>query len=248
MNKFVTAMKQHGKQYGMVLALAAIVILFQVWTNGILLRPLVAFVGAITALLMVNFDMGVVPTVTIGLLIGALIGAWQGLWTAYIGVLAFITSLAGMLIFRGLTIAVLEGRSIGPLNPAFRAISTSFVPDVFGGRSLNITALVVGLLLCLYVVGADFFRRRETVRHGSKAPSTGYLSLEIPRAVRESWRSPGCWHRTTGYRRFFFYSWRWCSFIPSSQIEPLSVGGSTRSEEMKRLPSYQESIQENWYF
>lgn len=210
MNKILLAVKQHGKQYGMVLALASIIILFQVWTNGILLRPLnvtnlilqngyvlilsigmlfiiitaridlsvgstVAFVGAITAMLMVNFDLGVIPTVLIGLLIGALIGAWQGLWTAYIGVPAFITSLAGMLIFRGLTIAVLEGRSIGPLAPAFRAISNSFVPDFFGGTDINITAILAGVLLCVYVVGTDYFRRRETIRHGFAAPSIGYF-------------------------------------------------------------------------
>jgi putative multiple sugar transport system permease protein len=210
MAKLLEGLKQHGKQYGMLFALTFIVALFQIWTNGILLRPLnianlilqngyvlilaigmlfiiitgridlsvgstVAFVGAITALLMVNHDVGVVPTVIIGLLIGALIGAWQGLWTAYIGVPAFITSLAGMLIFRGLTIAVLEGRSIGPLEPSFRAISNSFVPDLFGGVGINLTALVIGVALCLYVVAVDVVRRRETVRHGFSVSSRGYF-------------------------------------------------------------------------
>jgi putative multiple sugar transport system permease protein len=210
MNKILGSLKQHGKQYGMVLALASIVILFQIWTNGILLRPLnianlilqngyvlilaigmlfiiitgridlsvgstVAFVGAITALLMVNYDLGVIPTVLIGLLIGAAIGAWQGLWTAYVGVPAFITSLAGMLIFRGLTIAVLEGRSIGPLDPNFRAISNSFVPDFFENPTINVTALLIGVVLCAYVVVKDIVRRRETRRHGFSTVSFSFF-------------------------------------------------------------------------
>jgi putative multiple sugar transport system permease protein len=66
-----------------------------------------------------------------------------------VGIPAFITTLAGMLIFRGLTIAVLRGRSVGPFTSQFRAISTRFIPDFFSSGALNITAFVFGILICV---------------------------------------------------------------------------------------------------
>jgi putative multiple sugar transport system permease protein len=70
----------------------------------------VAFVGAISAILMVQMKMPVVPAVIICLAIGALVGAWQGYWIAYMRIPAFIVTLAGMLVFRGLTMV------LGPLT------------------------------------------------------------------------------------------------------------------------------------
>ena len=46
-------------------------------------------------------------------MIGALVGAWQGFWVAFVGIPAFIVTLAGMLIFRGLALVVLGNANIG---------------------------------------------------------------------------------------------------------------------------------------
>ena len=66
-------------------------------------------------------------------LLGALIGAWQGFWVAYVNIPSFIVTLAGMLIFRGFTLVVLQGRTLAPFPDGFRNLSSSFVPNVFGG-------------------------------------------------------------------------------------------------------------------
>jgi putative multiple sugar transport system permease protein len=214
MNQFFVSLRRHGRQYGLVLAVAAIIVLFQFLTNGILLRPLnvtnlilqngyvlilalgmlfiiltgridlsvgstVAFVSAVTGLVMVEYDMGAVAAVIIGLLVGVIIGAWHGMWTAYIGVPAFITSLSGMLIFRGLTIAALEGSTLGPLDPMFQAISTSFVPDLLNAQGINATALLVGLVLFVYLVVSEILRRQDTKRHGFKSSSMGYFLAKL---------------------------------------------------------------------
>lgn len=200
MNRIMMLLKGNMRQYGMIGALALIVLLFQILTQGILLKPLnvtnlilqngyvlilaigmlpiiitgridlsvgsiVAFVGAIAAILVVNYKMPLIPTILISLVTGALIGAWQGFWTAYIGIPAFITTLSGMLIFRGLTIAVLDGRSIGPFYASFRAISTSFVPDFFREGGLNLTALLTGGVLVAYLVIREAGLRRERKRY-----------------------------------------------------------------------------------
>jgi len=193
--------KSNIRQYGMIIALVLITLLFQVLTKGILLKPLnvtnlilqngyvlilaigmlpiiitgridlsvgsvVAFIGALAAIMMVNYKVPLVLTLAACIAVGALIGAWHGFWTAYVGIPAFITTLSGMLIFRGLTIAILEGKSIGPLYPSFRSISNSFIPDVLGDGTLNLTALAVGALLCAYMVGQGFVQRIEKKRYG----------------------------------------------------------------------------------
>lgn len=95
-----------------------------------------AFVGAIAAILQVNYHCGVLVTLLVSLLVGILIGCWQGMWIAYFDIPAFLVTLSGELVFRGLTQVVLDGASIGPFSDTFRAIASSFIPDLFGGRRL----------------------------------------------------------------------------------------------------------------
>ncbi|NLV83828.1 MAG: sugar ABC transporter permease, partial [Spirochaetales bacterium] len=107
-----------------------------------------------------------VITLIICLAVGAAIGAWHGMWTAYVGIPAFITTLSGTLVFRGLTIALLRGKSIGPFNSTFRAISTNFIPDFFGGVSLNMTAVLIGILICLFIILKELRSRNSNQKSG----------------------------------------------------------------------------------
>ncbi len=131
---------------------------------------IVAFVGAVAAILTVNYKMSFLPVVVISLASGALIGAWQGFWTAYLNIPAFITTLSSMLVFRGLTIAVLDGRSIGPLGDDFRAISNSFIPDIGSGINLfgiqlNLLAILAGLIICVFIVFSQISKRRSASKY-----------------------------------------------------------------------------------
>ena len=125
-----------------------------------------AVVGALAAILQVNLKVGFLPTLLICLVTGAVIGVWQGFWIAYRGVPAFIATLSSQLIFRGLTILILDGRSIGPFSDAFRAMSSSFVPDVFHGQGLHITTMVIALLLCVWYVLSHLRARRTQAKYG----------------------------------------------------------------------------------
>src|SRR3954465_1099262 len=86
-----------------------------------------AFVGAISGILIINYHMSVFLAVIVSLLLGAVIGAWQGFWVAYIKIPAFIVTLAGMLLFRGLTMLVLQGQSISPYPESFQSMSSGFI-------------------------------------------------------------------------------------------------------------------------
>ncbi|MFF3036720.1 multiple monosaccharide ABC transporter permease [Arthrobacter citreus] len=88
----------------------------------------VATVGAIAALAMSNWGMPWWAAVILSLLVGALIGAWQGFWVAFVGIPAFIVTLAGMLVFRGVALILLTGGTISGLPRPFNAIGNGTLP------------------------------------------------------------------------------------------------------------------------
>lgn len=117
----------------------------------------VAFVGAISAILMVKIQMPVIPAVIICLIIGALVGAWQGFWIAYIRIPAFIVTLAGMLVFRGLTMVLLQGQTVSPYKESFQAIANGFfLTDTFTVSGLNLVAVITGIVLSLIFIIAEY--------------------------------------------------------------------------------------------
>lgn len=92
----------------------------------------VAMVGAVAALAMNEWHLNWFLAVIIALLTGAVVGAWQGFWVAFIEVPAFIVTLAGMLLFRGLTLVLLHGGTIGGLPEEFVAIGAGWLPGILG--------------------------------------------------------------------------------------------------------------------
>ena len=193
--------KNNLRDYGMLISLVAIMALFQVLTDGTLLRPLnltnlvlqnsyivimalgmllvivgghidlsvgsvCGFVGALAAVLMVNYGWHFVPTTIVCLVAGGVIGAAQGWFVAYSKIPSFIVTLAGMLVFKGLSLALLQGQSVGPFPVEFQRLSSGFIPDVFAGTDLRTTSLVVGLLAAAALGYFSLRGRAQQARHG----------------------------------------------------------------------------------
>lgn len=117
----------------------------------------VCFVGAVGATFMENKGMNMWLAIVMMLLIGLLIGAWQGFWIAYVHVPPFITTLAGMLVFRGLSNVVLNGMTISIKNELFVKLfgggADCYVPDFFGMEGFNLTCMLAGVIACaIYAV------------------------------------------------------------------------------------------------
>jgi putative multiple sugar transport system permease protein len=104
------------------------------------------FIGALAAILIVHWEWPVLPAIVACLLVGIGIGAAQGYWVAYWKIPSFIVTLAGMLVFRGLSLWLLEGQSVGPFPKSFQVLSTGFIPDVFGIGRPNGTAIAAGIV------------------------------------------------------------------------------------------------------
>ena len=125
-----------------------------------------AFSGAIAAVLIVNYKLNSAVAVLVCLAVGALIGSMQGYFIAYIKIPSFIATLAGMLIFRGLTLVLLRGQSIGPFPGEFQALSSGFIPDIFGSGGLRITTLVIGAIISVILIYLDVRSRQNQKKYG----------------------------------------------------------------------------------
>jgi putative multiple sugar transport system permease protein len=198
------------RQYGMLIALIAIMIFFQIRTEGILLKPLnitnlvlqnsyivimalgmllvivaghidlsvgsvAAFAGAVAAVMIVSYEINLVIAIVTCVLIGALIGASQGYWIAFMKIPAFIVTLAGMLMFRGLTLALLGGQSIGPFPKEFQIISSGFIPDFFGAEGLHTTSVIIGALVSVVLIYLSIRGRRNQQRYNFATEPFGFF-------------------------------------------------------------------------
>ncbi|WP_319532418.1 multiple monosaccharide ABC transporter permease [uncultured Cohaesibacter sp.] len=110
------------------------------------------FIGALAAVMIVNYEINYLVVIVVCLFVGVGIGALQGFWVAYYKIPAFIVTLAGMLSFRGLTLALLNGQSIGPFPTGFQKLSSGFIPDLFGSGRPHILTIALGLILSLFLL------------------------------------------------------------------------------------------------
>ncbi len=198
------AMGGNVRQYGMIIALLALVLLFQVLTKGLFLEPrnvtsllvqngyililaigmvmviiaghidlsvgsVAAFVGATVAISMQRFDLPWPLAILLGLAVGVLVGAWQGYWVAYVGIPAFIVTLAGMLLFRGLDLMMLDASSVA-VPEGFQTIANGFLPDVGPNTGYHNPTLVLALVLVAGLVVMEVRRRADMRRHAMTPP------------------------------------------------------------------------------
>jgi putative multiple sugar transport system permease protein len=203
------------RDYGLVVALLAIMVFFQFTTNGVLFKPvnltnlilqnsyiiimalgmllvIVAghidlsvgsvsgFIGAVAAIMMVRYGIAPIPAGILCLIIGGIIGASQGYWIAYLKIPSFIVTLAGMLVFKGLSLAVLGGASVGPFPAEFQLLSAGFIPDFVGSIvipqaegtppiTLHSTTLILGILIVVGMVFSGLRTRHRRQGHGYEA-------------------------------------------------------------------------------
>jgi putative multiple sugar transport system permease protein len=129
----------------------------------------VGFIGALAAVLMVQFGWHFVPATLACLIAGAIIGAAQGWFVAFFRIPSFIATLAGMLVFKGLSLALLQGQSVGPFPPTFQLLSSGFIPDWLGGESLRTTSLLAGIVVSMALIAAKLRERANQQRHGMAA-------------------------------------------------------------------------------
>ncbi|MEU2676750.1 multiple monosaccharide ABC transporter permease [Streptomyces sp. NPDC102415] len=207
-------MRRNMRQYGMLMALGLIVVLFAVWSGGDLLLPrnvsnlvlqnsyililaigmmlviiaghidlsvgsLTAFIGAMSAVLMVEHDLSWPLAVVLCLAIGAVAGSVQGFFIAYLGIPSFIVTLAGMLLFRGLTEIFLKGQTLGPFPKDLQKIANGFLPEVGPNTNYHNLTLLLGFALIAFVVFQEVRDRKRQQEFALDVPPVKLFLLKL---------------------------------------------------------------------
>ncbi|CAM5568120.1 multiple monosaccharide ABC transporter permease [Streptomyces atroolivaceus] len=207
-------MRRNMRQYGMLMALGLIVVLFAVWTDGDLLLPrnvsnlvlqnsyililaigmmlviiaghidlsvgsLTAFIGAMAAVLMVEHNLPWPLAVVLCLAIGAVAGSVQGFFIAYLGIPSFIVTLAGMLLFRGLTEIFLKGQTLGPFPKDLQKIANGFLPEVGPHTNYHNLTLLLGFALIAFVVIQEVRDRKRQLEFALEVPPVKLFLLKL---------------------------------------------------------------------
>jgi putative multiple sugar transport system permease protein len=193
------------RQYGMMIALLLLMVLFTFMTDGLFVQPrnitlllvqngyvlilaigmvmviiaghidlsvgsVCAFVGATVALAMAQWHFPWYLAMLLGIVIGILVGMWQGFWVAYVGIPAFIVTLAGMLLFRGLDLIILGAQSI-PVPDAFQAIANGYLPAVGPVTNYHNLTLLLALIGVGVVIWTEVRHRAGLKKHAMKPTS-----------------------------------------------------------------------------
>ena len=223
------AVKANLGEYGLVIALIAIMLFFWYMTNGVLFYPVnltnivlqnsyiivmalgmllvivaghidlsvgavAGFIGAVAAILMVDYKMDPLLAGLLCIAFGGIIGGIQGYFIAFMKIPSFIVTLAGMLVFKGLLLNVLSGRSVGPFPEVFQKLSAGFIPDFIGpmtlvapklnaagaaipnsGVVLHSTTMLIGVLIVALMLYFALKSRKNRESHGYDAEPFGFF-------------------------------------------------------------------------
>ena len=162
--------------YVVILAVGMLLCILTGGNIDLSVGSVVALVGAIAGVRIVNHKMNVYLTIITCLLMGILIGAWQGFWIAYVRIPAFIVTLAGMMLWRGLALIVLDGLTISPFPDEYLRYFSSFLPGSGAEKSLVFGVTVaVGAVLCAVYVVQQLAERNKKARKNYELAPAGML-------------------------------------------------------------------------
>jgi len=169
--------------YVMILATGMLLCILTMGNIDLSVGSVVGFVGAISAILILKMDVPVWIALIISLLVGFVIGIWHGWWIAYIGVPAFIVTLAGLLIFRGLTMTALGGLSLAPLPDSYTFLAAGFIPDFVQfqlfGKAFNLLAFLAGTVATILFIINEISKRRNRRKYNFEVPVFWIFALKI---------------------------------------------------------------------
>ncbi|MFJ8763851.1 multiple monosaccharide ABC transporter permease [Streptomyces clavifer] len=140
---------------------------------------LTAFIGAMSAVLMVEHDLAWPLAVVLCLAIGAVAGSLQGFFIAYLGIPSFIVTLAGMLLFRGLTEIFLKGQTLGPFPKDLQKIANGFLPEVGPDTNYHNLTLLLGFALIAFVVFQEVRDRKRQQEFALDVPPVKLFVLKL---------------------------------------------------------------------
>ncbi len=174
--------------YVIVLAIGMMLCILTGGNIDLSVGALVALVGAMSGLLATSLGLPDWLAIILSVLTGLAAGMWQGFWIAFVKVPPFITTLSGMMVFRGLNNIILKGNTLS-LRGAYEVIGNGSLPDIAPNslpdflhigdflnlknkpEFLNVTTLIVGLALSIAYVLFVILNRKSKLSRGYEVAS-----------------------------------------------------------------------------
>ncbi|MFL6097360.1 MAG: multiple monosaccharide ABC transporter permease [Blastococcus sp.] len=159
-------------QYSYILVLAIGMVLVIIAGHiDLSVGSVVALTGAVSAILVIKDGNPWWVGVLAALAVGLAVGAWQGFWVAYVGIPAFIVTLAGMLLFRGLTLRVLHNISLSPFPPQYGKVASGFLNGLLGGNGYDAFTLLIGVVAVAGYAFSGFRTRMARINYAQPVES-----------------------------------------------------------------------------
>ena len=158
-----------GNAYVLILAIGMVMVIV-IGQIDLSVGSVAGFVGMSVAISIAQYGFPWWAGLLLGLLVGVLVGMWHGFWLAKMGIPGFITTLAGMMIFRGLVIWMSNSISV-PVPSEFSYLGAGYLPE-WGPAwtGLNNSTLVLGILALVWFVYSEFKRRAHAKARGAEIP------------------------------------------------------------------------------
>ncbi|MGE5607189.1 MAG: multiple monosaccharide ABC transporter permease [Bacteroidota bacterium] len=165
--------------YVLILAIGMLLCILICGNIDLSVGSVAGFVGAVSAVLILKMDMPVSTAIFVSLLIGFLIGTFHGFFIAYMGVPAFIATLGGMLIFRGLTMVILQGTSLAPMPSSYNFLAAGFVPDIVNFTSINLLAVLIGIIASILFIISQLIERSNKKKYQFEVSPAGVFAAKV---------------------------------------------------------------------
>src|SRR5690606_18571084 len=141
---------------------------------------LAGFLGAIAAILLMQYGFPVYIVVTLILVLGTIAGLITGFLVAKVGIPAFVATLAGWLIYRGAILQVTEkSGTIIVQNDAFNAIGNGFIPSIMQVGGLHLLSLLLGVVGILFYNYSAISNRRNKIKYRFEVVSKQVFILQL---------------------------------------------------------------------
>jgi putative multiple sugar transport system permease protein len=159
-------------QYSYILVLAIGMVLVIIAGHiDLSVGSVVALTGATSAVLVIKHGMPWWVGMLAALAVGLAVGAWHGFWVAYVGIPAFIVTLAGMLLFRGLTLQVLNNVSLSPFPAEYSKVASGFLNGLIGGDGYDAFTLLIGVIAVAGYAVSGFRTRVARIKYSQPVES-----------------------------------------------------------------------------
>ncbi len=167
-----------GNAYVLVLAIGMLMVIV-IGQIDLSVGSVAGFAGMVMALSARDLGFPWWLAVFFSLLVGAAAGAWQGFWLAKLGIPGFITTLGGLMIFRGGVIFLSKSISV-PAPEQLKVFSSGYLPDwgpSFTG--MNNSTLLLGIIGIAAFAFIQLSKHNRSVKLNEKTEALWPVLVQI---------------------------------------------------------------------